>query len=230
MPYWVQLVIFAVISGLIQYIISYYKEKGKNLATKEDIGKITQEIKSVESFFNNNTEILKATLNLQTNIETGLVSEKRSVIAELHASLQKWRYAIVCPDLMRFDNNDICYRNLEEIDNLYSDVLAKRAIFKIYIDDEKLRFLIDIVNEKGIECMRLTINIFVHMINFNNERERLKACDKNEEIDTLLKENFKVGSEFHQEQIEAAEVLSNAIEEFEDQCRKYITEYAKSIH
>ena len=48
MPYWLQFTIFAIIAGLVQYIITYFKEKGKNLATKEDIGEITKEIKSVD--------------------------------------------------------------------------------------------------------------------------------------------------------------------------------------
>lgn len=224
--------------GLIQFLFwkhiakqkSYESEKGKNLATKEDISEITRQIKSVESVFSDKTEKLKAALNLQTNIETRLISEKRKVIAELHASLQKWRYAIVCPDLTRFDNKEMNYNNLEKIDNFYSDVLTKKAIFKIYIEDEGLRYLIDEVNEKGIECMGLAINILIHMVNFNIELEPLKACNKNEEIDTLFKENFKNGREFHIQQTEAANVLSNLIEEFEDQCRTYITEYAKSIH
>lgn len=53
--------------GLTQFILwkhiakvkAYEAEKGKNLATKEDIGDITNEIKSVENKFINETEKLK---------------------------------------------------------------------------------------------------------------------------------------------------------------------------
>jgi len=67
MPYWLQFVLFAIISGLVQYIISYFKEKGKNLATKEDIGKITQEIESVKSSYSSSLELFK--INLQKDFE-----------------------------------------------------------------------------------------------------------------------------------------------------------------
>lgn len=68
MPYWVQLVIFAVISGLIQYIIVYSKEKGKNLATKEDIEEITKKIESVKQSYNESLE--KHKIELQKDFES----------------------------------------------------------------------------------------------------------------------------------------------------------------
>lgn len=46
---WIQLFIFVVISGLIQYLIVYFEEKGKNHATKEDIEEITKKIEVVKN-------------------------------------------------------------------------------------------------------------------------------------------------------------------------------------
>ena len=58
--------------GLTQFLFwryiakqkSYETEKGKNLATKEDIGEITKEIESVKNTFTIETEKLKAKLTL----------------------------------------------------------------------------------------------------------------------------------------------------------------------
>ena len=52
--------VFAIVVFLIYE--GYFKEKGKNLATKEDIGKITDEIKKVESIYNNSLEKYKIDL------------------------------------------------------------------------------------------------------------------------------------------------------------------------
>lgn len=68
MPYWLQLIIFAIITGLVQYTVAYIKEKGrgdaikknirgtsyeeekgKALATREDIEEVTNLIETVRS-------------------------------------------------------------------------------------------------------------------------------------------------------------------------------------
>ena len=42
-PWW-SYILFIVLSGLASYLAVYLREKGKNLATKEDIGKITDDL------------------------------------------------------------------------------------------------------------------------------------------------------------------------------------------
>ena len=74
--------------GLTQFILwkhiakvkAYEAEKGKNLATKEDIGDITNEIKSVENKFINETEKLKCSLSILANIQTDIASMERNSI------------------------------------------------------------------------------------------------------------------------------------------------------
>ena len=44
-PFWLTVLIFALVTGLVQCIVFYFKEKGKNLATKQDIKDITDSIK-----------------------------------------------------------------------------------------------------------------------------------------------------------------------------------------
>lgn len=61
-PFWVTILLFAITSGLIQYVITYFKEKGKSLATKQDIGEITNRIKSVEAKYDSSLELFKMEL------------------------------------------------------------------------------------------------------------------------------------------------------------------------
>lgn len=67
-PFWVTIILFAVISGLIQCIISFFIEKGKNLATKKDISDITDKIESVKDNYNKTLETYK--IELQKEFET----------------------------------------------------------------------------------------------------------------------------------------------------------------
>ena len=61
-PFWLTVLIFALVTGLVQCIVFYFKEKGKNLATKQDIKDITDSIKSVESKYDSSLEAFKMEL------------------------------------------------------------------------------------------------------------------------------------------------------------------------
>lgn len=77
---WQQFILLVIISGIVQYIIAYFKEKGKNLATKHDIGEITNEIKNVKSKFTNQTEILSLP-------KSEIYSIERNVIIDVNEKL-----------------------------------------------------------------------------------------------------------------------------------------------
>lgn len=67
-PFWITIILFAVISGLIQCIISFFIERGKNLATKKDISDITNKIESVKDSYNKALEAHK--IELQKEFES----------------------------------------------------------------------------------------------------------------------------------------------------------------
>ena len=67
-PFWITIILFAVISGLIQCIISFFIERGKNLATKKDISDITDKIESVKDSYNKALEAHK--IELQKEFES----------------------------------------------------------------------------------------------------------------------------------------------------------------
>lgn len=67
-PFWITVLIFALVTGLVQYLISYFTERGKNLATKTDIAGITKEIESVKDSYNKSLEAHK--IELQKDFES----------------------------------------------------------------------------------------------------------------------------------------------------------------
>lgn len=131
---WQQFILLVIISGFVQYIIAFFKEKGKNLATKDDIGKITNEIKSVESAFTNKTEILKSQLSLLTNVKSEIYSTERDAIINANEKLYQW-----LSHIMRFpalgDNDDID-RYIKKMDDLYHEEQACEALLELFIDDK----------------------------------------------------------------------------------------------
>lgn len=67
-PFWLTILLFSVISGSIQLIISFLRERGKNLATKKDISDITNKIESVKDSYNKALEAHK--IELQKEFES----------------------------------------------------------------------------------------------------------------------------------------------------------------
>ena len=61
----INIILFFIVSMfLYRYLPSYFGEKGKNLATKEDIGEITKKVEEVRQVYTSELEILKAQLKL----------------------------------------------------------------------------------------------------------------------------------------------------------------------
>lgn len=67
-PFWLTILLFSVISGGIQFIISILRERGKNFATKKDISDITNKIESVKDSYNKALEAHK--IELQKEFES----------------------------------------------------------------------------------------------------------------------------------------------------------------
>src|SRR5947207_2894334 len=54
--------VLLIVAGLSAYFGAYFSEKGKNLATKEDIGRITDQIEKVKSTYSEQMERYKREL------------------------------------------------------------------------------------------------------------------------------------------------------------------------
>lgn len=74
---------------------AFLKEKAKNFATKQDIGKITGEIESVKSEFNKDLAILNSNLSLKTQTNFSIQENKRILMIELIEAVNTWIYSIV---------------------------------------------------------------------------------------------------------------------------------------
>jgi hypothetical protein len=100
----VNLMLNIVIIGVTVYmafIKSYFKEKGKNLATIEDIGEITKIVENVKIHFNIEIEGLKSTLqkqNISYQIQYSFLHQERGKVLvdlykkllELHSAMLEW--------------------------------------------------------------------------------------------------------------------------------------------
>ena len=216
MPYWLQFTIFAIIAGLVQYIITYFKEKGKNLATKEDIGEITKEIKSDESQFINETEQLKNKLAILANAQTDITSMERQAIIEVNKSLFMWIDSVLnIPNV----NNSIQINNYINAQNqLYKNVQQDEIVLRLFVKSDNIHNILHkiilaflkIQAEKQLKCHEI--------IKINNELQR-----KIEERKTAL-ENIS------EKVLEEYTTIAPMINEFREKSKEQIYKILKPEH
>lgn len=216
-PLWLTVLLFSIISGLIQYIIAYYKEKGKNLAKKEDLVEITNKIKETETKFTVQTEQLKSQLSLLTNVKSEIYSTERNVIIDTNIKLYQWLSHIM--RLPNLDDNDDIDRYINKMNDLYSEEQASEALLELFIDDKAI---IDNIN-----------NISVYIYNIHIEKQiilyKLQKQNSNPEIDIHKLNNLE--NETKNKFIELTDkygIISPHIHKFRLDCKNYI--YSKCLN
>ncbi|MEY2830686.1 MAG: hypothetical protein RIQ33_2544 [Bacteroidota bacterium] len=89
---------------------SYFQEKGKNLATLEDIEEITELVEQVKTTFIKQTENLKANLQFLTNVQVGIASEERNAIIDYNLKYFRWLNLLLdssMKDINTYDDNEL---------------------------------------------------------------------------------------------------------------------------
>ena len=110
-----------------QLLPSYFKEKGKNLATKEDIEEITEKVKTVES-----------KINIITGNVIDYTSIKRKYILEYFAALNNWERIISNTEIDYSSNNESINRDrLERILEAKHQYNLKEGEIELFIDKDE---------------------------------------------------------------------------------------------
>lgn len=112
--------------NLVKYLLGYSNEKGKNLATKEDIGEITEIIKKVE-----------AEIKVKENTEIDYLILKRKIILEYFSTLVYWQNIIINSDADTSDDNRLKNQiRIEKINEKREEYNLKQSEVEIFISDE----------------------------------------------------------------------------------------------
>lgn len=124
---WITLVTAVAISLLLnKFLPAYLSEKGKNLATKEDISQITEKIESVKSIYSNENKVLERRRQIYEEIVSALrifisghesSKEQKEKFYEAYASAWLWAPDSVLTKLNTFVEHQIKYTEKPEVTN-----------------------------------------------------------------------------------------------------------------
>lgn len=225
---WLQFILLVIISGIVQFIIAYYKEKGKNLAQKEDIGKITKEIKAVEVKFINETEKLKTALSLITNIQTDIASIERNTIIELNKALFIFLDITTSGNIRSCRNNTDLDEYLDKLNDASERASESIILFKLFIDDNQLKKQ---ANDLFVEILKMETERYIDILELKDMNEHyestkndkdLEIRQKREKLSKLLEKHKMFIEKMYDKQIKKYTEISDLASTFQQNCRKYI--------
>lgn len=95
---WWVLVATIILAGVLGYIGSYLREKGKNLATREEVQGITQKIEEVKKEYNKQLEAYKSSLQLSNQLKVAALDKRLQKHQEAYSLWLKLLFSLRNPE------------------------------------------------------------------------------------------------------------------------------------
>ena len=113
---------------------SYFSEKGKNLATKEDVEDITTKVEAIRSDFDRQTEYLKHHLQLENQVQMLLLTDLKSAITSAYENFYLWlettyNMYIESNEFETIDQIDKAEKNMKAAEYNFSKSLARLELY-----------------------------------------------------------------------------------------------------
>ena len=117
------------------FLPSYFNEKGKNLATKEDVEEITKKVEKIKTEFVKDIEFIKADLSYINQSKFSIKASERDALIDTNNKYSEWLNYI-----MNISFSDINPKNYEKLNDYYQEIKAKKLKFDIAQDNLHLFF------------------------------------------------------------------------------------------
>lgn len=129
--------ILLILIGLyLAFFKSYFQEKGKNLATLEDIEEITSKVEAIKTDFIRETEKLKLEIQFTNQIKFSLKSEELKSLLDFYEKYYLWLNILL--DFYFSSYNEDNRESLKDAKNIIND-----SYFKFLLAEAKAELLID---------------------------------------------------------------------------------------
>lgn len=171
---------------------SYFTEKGKNIATKEDIAEITTKVEGIKTDFIRETEHLKHNLQFENQIRIMLSTDTKNAIVSAYESFYIWLETSYDAFLSSIEFEKIeqirtAESNINMESSKFSSTLAR---FELYIDREDSNSLISELETKTTKFQSLIENYLLKLEFLFEEIEDLEKENEDDNLDdNLFEEN-----------------------------------------
>lgn len=180
-----QLIVYTIIVLFTQFVFSYYNEKGKNLATKEDVQELTKKVEEVKTIYAKELEEYKIRSNNFRTLSFKRVVTFYNYILKFDKEFANMFYKLS-------DNSN----NTEFATEIYSQLILlseKLEKYKLFFPPELTQAVMK-YHEKifdAVFTMRKSENAYQRFKLFGDERELEKYTKLNEEAYTKAQDDLK---------------------------------------
>lgn len=141
MSYWIIAHALIIIGMLyLAFFKSYFSEKGKRLALKDDIDEVTQRVEAIRDKFTKEQEVVKIELQRILNNNISYREEERNAIIKFHGIISEWLFTI-----LEVKYNSVGWSAIEyisscrnNIDTFYAKAGMARAKVELLVEDKEL--------------------------------------------------------------------------------------------
>lgn len=229
----IALLISITLLGLyLSFFKSYFTEKGRNVATEEDIGKITKIVEDVKKEFVTETEYLKNRLSIYAQNFHSIKTLERNALIKLNTKYSEWLHSMSSFSLVfySYKNFEILKEQNLIISKKYMEFEAADDNLKLYVINEQLLDCTLILSQKTFELqgsLMKNISLFIANCELYNSARILKPkmevelnseyhLKQNQVIDSSLKDMVEINKKINQHHIKFIKILGARIHELID--------------
>jgi hypothetical protein len=202
---------------------SYFTEKGKNLATKEDVEDITKKVESIKTEFIKETEKLKHELQFENQIKISFTNDLKNSIVEVYDDYNNWHNIIYNSFL---DSLDFSLKHIDkadmEMDKAYLKFETAVSKLELYIKNDRLDEILKRILDANYNFQEMVQDYWEDLSEIvDDEEQNVEFSQKldNEKLELYNKTSEKISRE-------SSKVL-NIQEELRDIFHELLTEKIK---
>lgn len=202
----IAVLIFSILTFIASlYVVffkSYFTEKGKNLATKQDIDVITKSVESIKVEFIKETERLKHELQFENQINLGYHVDMKNSVIQLYEMYSLWLTMLSeSQDNSIGQSSEKLVEVVEELSRLYTKFLLAESKSELYIADKTFH---EQLYDLKISTVKFHNAIELFLIDLSNLQEDIEEMeaeqDKNDTLihqEEIKEKNLAIRDKYH---------------------------------
>ena len=145
-------ILLVAVTLYLAFFKSYFTEKGKNVATKEDIEEITAKVETIKTQFIRETEQLKINLQFQNTVKASIYQERKDAVIDLYEQFNVWYHSVSDLFHKSFEFSAERITQAKEDTWSYHEAFSRaESKLELYVDDPKLTAAIKNIRDKMLE-------------------------------------------------------------------------------
>lgn len=223
-----------ILIGLVVFVAffkSYFTEKGKNIATSEDIEELTEKVESVKQEFVEKNMMLKARLDILSNVSFSHKNDERIALIEFHQKYTIWVSALTesLPHLLNNNDENEIKKKLYRYHILYEEVRMSEALIHIYVPDTDLVNLIH--NLISTTLKQLGSHGSDYLLKLNEFQQKIKSGENtsSEQYEAIQKEFREICELYQNKLIESRKIQIKSELKYKDRLKTYLSKTYKDL-